>query len=169
MNLYKLSSIPSNEKVLFDTNIFVYSALDHPKYGESCTEAFQRVESKELKGYVPTIVLNELLHRLMIAEVIRKKLARNTGEVLELLKHDRSIIPSLNTCWEELDRIFAAGFMVLEDRSNIFRKAISISREYSLLSSDAYIASFARVYGITNIATNDGDFERVEWLKVWKP
>ena len=44
-----------------------------------------------------------------------------------------------------------------------------ISRGYSLLSSDAYIASFAKRYGITNIATNDSDFERVEWLKVWKP
>ena len=169
MNFYKLSSFPSNAKVLFDTNIFVYSALDHPEYGESCTQAFQRVESKEIKGYVPTIVLNELLHRLMIAEVIKKELARNTREVLDLLKHDKSIISSLNICWEELDKIFASGFIVLEDMSNIFREAISISREYSLLSSDAYIASFARVYGITNIATNDGDFERVEWLKVWKP
>ena len=82
MNFYKLSSIPSNAKVLFDTNIFVYSALDHQEYGESCTQAFQRVESKEIKGYVPTIVLNELLHRLMIAEVIKKELARNTREVL---------------------------------------------------------------------------------------
>ena len=99
MNSYKLSSIPSNAKVLFDTNIFVYSALDHPKYGESCTQAFQRVESMEIKGYVPTIVLNELLHRLMIAEVIKKELARNTREVLKLLKHDISIIPSLNICW----------------------------------------------------------------------
>jgi predicted nucleic acid-binding protein len=24
-------------------------------------------------------------------------------------------------------------------------------------------------YGITNIATNDPDFERVDWLTVWKP
>jgi len=169
MNLYKLSSIPSNEKVLFDTNIFVYSALDHPKYGESCTEAFQRVESKEIKGYVPTIVLNELLHRLMIAEVIKKELARNTRKVLDLLKHDKSVILSLNICWEELDKIFASEFIVLEDMSNIFRDAITISREYSLLSSDAYIASFAKRYGITNIATNDSDFEQVEWTKVWKP
>jgi predicted nucleic acid-binding protein len=169
MNFYKLSSIPSNAKVLFDTNIFVYSALDHPEYGESCTQAFQRVESKEIKGYVPTIVLNELLHRLMIAEVIKKELARNTREVLELLKHDKSIIPSLNICWEELDKVFASEFIVLEDMSNIFREAISISREYSLLSSDAYIASFAKRSGITNIATNDSDFERVKWIKVWKP
>ena len=36
--------------------------------------------------------------------------------------------------------------MVLEDRSNIFREAIKISKKYSLLSSDAYIASFAKVY-----------------------
>lgn len=105
----------------------------------------------------------------MIAEVIKKELARNTREVLELLKHDKSIIPSLNICWEELDKIFASEFTVLEDMSNIFRETISISREYSLLSSDAYIASFAKVYGITNIATNDPDFERVDGLKVWKP
>ena len=169
MNSYKLSSIPSNAKVVFDTNIFVYSALDHPKYGESCTQAFQRVESMEIKGYVPTIVLNELLHRLMIAEVIKKELARNTREVLKLLKHDISIIPSLNICWGELDKIFASEFTVLMDMSYIFREAISISREYSLLSSDAYIASFAKSYGIMNIATNDPDFERVEWIKVWKP
>jgi predicted nucleic acid-binding protein len=169
MNLYKLSSIPSNAKVLFDTNIFVYSALDHPKYGDSCTQAFQRVETMEIKGYVPTIVLNELLHRLMIAEVIKKELARNTREVLKLLKHDPSIIPSLNICWEELDKIFASEFTVLEDMSYIFREAIPISREFSLLSSDAYIASFAKRYRITNIATNDPDFKRVRWIKVWKP
>jgi len=24
-------------------------------------------------------------------------------------------------------------------------------------------------YGITNIATNDPDFERVEWVRIWKP
>jgi hypothetical protein len=24
-------------------------------------------------------------------------------------------------------------------------------------------------YGITNIATNDSDFERVEWVLIWKP
>lgn len=66
-------------------------------------------------------------------------------------------------------RIVTTEFIVLEDMSNIFREVISISREYSLLSSDAYIASFAKRYGITNIATNDSDFERVEWIKVWKP
>jgi predicted nucleic acid-binding protein len=58
---------------------------------------------------------------------------------------------------------------VLEDRSGIFKDILSVSRRYSLLSNDACIASFARTYGIPNIATNDPDFERVDWLTVWKP
>lgn len=169
MNFFKLSSIPSQEKVLFDTNILVYSALDHPLYGESCTQAFHRVETGALEGYVPPIVLTELLHRLMLAEVIKKERARNTREVLELLKEDKSIIPSLTICWDELERLYAAGFTVLEDRSGIFKDALLVSRRYSLFSNDAYIASFARRYGILNIATNDSDFERIDWIKVWKP
>jgi predicted nucleic acid-binding protein len=120
MNFSKLPFIPSQEKVLFDTNIFVYSALDHPLYGESCTLAFHKVESGVLEGYVPPIVLTELLHRLMIAEVIKTERARNTREVLDLLKEDNSIIPSLTICWDELERLYTAGFTVLEDRSGIF-------------------------------------------------
>ena len=169
MNLSRLPLIPSQEKVLFDTNTFIYSALDHPVYGESCTQAFHRVESGVLEGYVPPIVLTELLHRLMIAEVIKKDCARNTKEVLKLLKEDKSIIPSLTICWDALDRVFAAGFVVLEDRSGIFKDILVVSRRYSLLSNDACIASFARAYGISNIATNDPDFECVAWLTVWKP
>ena len=169
MNFSRLPLIPSQERLLFDTNIFVYSALDHPVYGESCSQAFHRVESGVLEGYVPLIVLTELLHRLMLAEVIKKEYARNTRDALELLKEDKSIIPSLTICWDELERIYAAGFIILEDRTGIFKDILLVSRRYSLLSNDACIASFARAYRIPNIATNDPDFERVDWLTVWKP
>lgn len=169
MNLYKMFSIPSGEKVLFDTNIFIYSALDHPRYGDSCTYLIYEVESGEIRGYIPTVVLNELLHRLMIAEVIKSGFARNTKDAIKVLKHDISIIPSLDICWEELDRIFEMRFIILEENPDTFKESILISRRYSLLAKDAYIASFARSYGITNIATNDRDFERAPWLNVWKP
>jgi len=73
-----MKNINPGGKILFDTNIFIYSALDHPKYGNPCTQLIHEVESGKIEGYVPTIVLNELLHRLMIAEVIEKGLAVNT-------------------------------------------------------------------------------------------
>ncbi|MCK4736385.1 MAG: PIN domain-containing protein [Methanophagales archaeon] len=40
---------------------------------------------------------------------------------------------------------------------------------YRLMSNDAIHVATMKQHGITNIATNDPDFERVEWIKVWKP
>jgi len=37
------------------------------------------------------------------------------------------------------------------------------------MATDAMRVSAMKRHGITNIATNDRDFKRVEWLKVWKP
>ncbi|HZK61552.1 MAG TPA: PIN domain-containing protein [Anaerovoracaceae bacterium] len=169
MTLSEVPQIPFGEKVIFDTNIFIYSALGHQRYGNYCTHLIYEVESGEIAGYIPTIVLNELLHRLMIAEVIKKGFARHTKDAINALKHDSSIIPSLDICWEELNRIYEMHFTILEEKPDTFAKSIPISRRYSLLAKDAYIASFAKSYGITNIATNDRDFEHVEWLNVWRP
>ncbi len=38
-----------------------------------------------------------------------------------------------------------------------------------LLPNDAIHVATMKRHGITSIATNDPDFERVGWLKVWKP
>ena len=39
----------------------------------------------------------------------------------------------------------------------------------TLLINDAIHAATCKYYDIKNIATNDSDFERVDFLKVWKP
>lgn len=44
-----------------------------------------------------------------------------------------------------------------------------LMEKYNLLPNDALHLATMKRYGITNIATNDGDFERVPWLNVWKP
>ena len=153
----------------FDTNIFIYSALDHPKYGNPCTQLIHEVESGKIEGYIPTIVLNELLHRLMIAEVIERGFALNTGDAIRILKTDKNTIQSLDICWNEIDRLFDVGFIILKEKINTLAESLIISHRYSLLATDAYIVSFAKSYNIVNIITNDSDFEKVEWLKVWKP
>jgi len=50
-----MTNINPGEKILFDTNVFIYSALDHPKYGNPCTQLIQEVESGKIEGYVPLL------------------------------------------------------------------------------------------------------------------
>jgi len=164
-----MTILNSGEKILFDTNVFIYSALDHSKYGNLCTQQIHEVESGRIEGYVPTIVLNELLHRLMIAEVIERGYAVNTLDAIRILKNDKNTIQSLEICWNEIDRIIEIGFIILKEKINTFADSLFISQKYSLLATDAYIVSFAKSYNIGNILTNDCDFENVEWLKVLRP
>ena len=44
-----------------------------------------------------------------------------------------------------------------------------VNKKYGLLSNDAIHVATMKRQGITNIATNDPDFERVEWINIWKP
>ena len=52
---------------------------------------------------------------------------------------------------------------------SLFPDFIEISKKYWLMATDAFHVATMKRHGITNIATNDPDFERVGWTKVWKP
>jgi predicted nucleic acid-binding protein len=41
--------------------------------------------------------------------------------------------------------------------------------KYNLLSADAIHSVSCKLHGIEHITTNDSDFERVDFLKLWVP
>jgi len=41
----------------------------------------------EIYGFLPTIVMNEVLHRFMIAELIENGIGRNPGDVINKVKN----------------------------------------------------------------------------------
>jgi predicted nucleic acid-binding protein len=43
------------------------------------------------------------------------------------------------------------------------------SKKHWLMATDAFHVATMKKHGITNIATSDPGFERVEWIKVCKP
>lgn len=55
--------------------------------------------------------------------------------------------------------------------ANISPETLQIALSFSskLLFSDAIHAATCKEYKITNIATNDKDFEKLTSFKIWKP
>lgn len=51
----------------------------------------------------------------------------------------------------------------------MFVVVLESMKRYRLMSNDAIHVATMKKRGISAIATNDPDFERVGWLKVWKP
>jgi predicted nucleic acid-binding protein len=167
--LHNLDSLPSDTRAIVDTNIFVYWVTDHPRFGDACEEVMRRVESGEITGIVPGIILNELLHRLMIAETITKGHAGNVQDALKVLKEHPAIIKDLSIAWNIFDTLPRMGFEILEDERGISSLTYFFSRELSLMAKDAAIVSYAHTHKISHLITNDQDFHRVPWLTCWQP
>lgn len=164
----KFGDLPSGTRVYIDTNIFLYSAFKHPVFGDDCREFFIRVDEGEMTGCVSDFVLNEVFHKLMIAEVV-KKFKKAAKEAVTYIKRNPEVISNLEVVWREMDIIESSNIIILEDKFSLFPDFVEISRIYNLMATDAMHVSVIKKHGITNIATNDRDFERIEWLNVWKP
>ncbi|KAB2947774.1 MAG: PIN domain protein [Candidatus Methanoperedens nitroreducens] len=77
-------------------------------------------------------------------------------------------IYELTTCWDALNKILSMNITVLDTPMD-FNLVMNICREYKLLTRDALHVSVMRTHGITQIATNDGDFKKVPEISVLTP
>ena len=165
----ELASIPDGTKVIIDTNIILYTALNHPAFQQSCTDFLIRVEREEIHGFIPSVVIQEITHHFIISELIEKGYGKSVTDCIAHYKRDPLIMNELSKTWTEIQRLFKINCTILYDNPEMVRDSIPISRNFQLFAKDAYIASSAQFYKISHIASNDKDFSRVPWVSVWKP
>ncbi|MBN1455878.1 MAG: type II toxin-antitoxin system VapC family toxin [Methanomicrobia archaeon] len=159
--------IKSGAGIYVDANIHLYSAFKHPVYGASCRDLLIRIDEGDVYGYTSDFVLDEVLHKLMIAEVA-KNYTKSAREAIVYIKKNPEVISQLEVVWAERDLLEHSHLVVLENRS-LFPDFVKISKSYNLMVTDAVHVAIMSRHGLTNIATNDPDFERVAGLTVWKP
>ena len=165
----ELASIPDGTKVIIDTNIILYTALNHPAFQQSCTAFLIRVEREEIQGFIPSVVIQEITHHFIISELMEKGYGKSVTDCIAHYKRDPLIMNELSKTWTEICRLFKINCTILYDNPEIVKNSIAISRNFQLFTKDAYIASSAQFYKISHIASNDKDFSRVPCLSVWRP
>jgi len=160
----KLSRVPEGTEIYVDANILLFSAFKHPKYGEICKNFLNRMEKYACTS---DFTLNEVFHKLMLAE-ISKKFDIKPKDAVALIKKNPKVISELRTIWEEMELINESEIRMITVEK-LFPDFTVTSRIHNLMATDAMIVEIMKRNGLKDIATNDSDFERVEWIKVWKP
>ena len=79
-----LDKIASGENVFIDSNIFIYHFTG---VSDRCSDFLNRCEQKDLIAITSTNLLLEVLHRLMMIEVVNKKLITPPNIVKKLQKN----------------------------------------------------------------------------------
>lgn len=164
-----LGSLSQGSKIFIDANIFLYSIFGHPTLMPQCKEFLLKVENSAYESVTSTLVLNEVMHKLMLAEVAKIKRLSSERDALRLIKEQPEIVSSLSMAWRNYADIKKYPIAILSIDEKVMDAAIEISKKHGLLISDSVHVAVMNSNGIINIISNDGDFKRVKGIKVWSP
>jgi predicted nucleic acid-binding protein len=164
----ELKDIPNGSKVFIDASIFLTVALKRPKrYVKACREFLVKVEKNEVEAFLSNLVLDEILYKLIQAEVA-KRYGIKLREVSDYVKRNPTCISQLSECWRALEAVMRLGVTVLAMPAD-FNEVAQTCRSYNLLTRDALHIATMRSHGLGILASTDSDFKRVPWIKLYQP
>ncbi len=159
---------PPGIAVFIDANSLIYHFTNDPSYGAACTQLVKRVELQQLQGFTSAHVLADVAHRLMTLEAIKLLNWRQAGVAARLRKHHVEI-PQLMVYRQAIARIPVLGIQVLPLTRLLVETGTRLSQQYELLTGDALVVAIMQTHGLTNLASNDTDFDRVPGLSRYAP
>lgn len=164
-NSVDIKLLPANTPILIDANIFIYHFA---KVSDECKTLLHRIEKREVLGFVTTSILAEVLHRRMLAEAVDKGLV-TASKVLQKLKTKPDIISQLTDYIVDIRAILQLPLNLISATSEDIEQSHGLRQTYGLFVNDSINLACALRVGVSQIATHDTDFDRVDRIKVWKP
>jgi predicted nucleic acid-binding protein len=162
------NDLAANDAVFIDANTLVFHFSVHPVLSPPCSDLLERIERQELKGYTSSHVLSDVAHRLMTLEAAGRFGWPHAG-IAQRLKRHIAEIPKLSRYRQAIDEVKLFGIQVLPTDGGQVSLAADVSRQHSLLGSDALIVVVMRTHGLTNLASHDADFDRVPGITRYAP
>ncbi len=163
--ILSLSDISARSKVFIDANIFIYHFTG---VSNQCSDFLRRCEIKEIKAYSSVNVLMEVLHRLMMVEVVRKSLLKPPNLVKKLQKNPQ-IIKRLDEYFIYTKKIVDMGMGIITLGQKTFTESQYFRKNYGLLVNDSLILSAMKEKKIKILVSNDNAFLSVGTIDVFQP
>lgn len=160
-----LEEIPAKSEVFIDSNIFIYHFLD---LSDACSNLLEMSERREIRAYTSTVVLGEVLHRLMLSEAVAKYKIK-PYQAVRYLKDHPEIVSSLEMCEIAVEEMPEFNVEILPIENYAIFESRNLREQYGLMTNDSLNLYAMKTRGLKIIATNDRDFEIVKDIDVWKP
>ncbi len=160
-----LSEIPQGEMVVLDANIVIYSVRN---VSRQCRQIFRRCAEQDLSCIMSSQQIAEVMHRLMIAEALDNKWISGSNPARKLSeKPDR--IKALHRYDQALRDLFGIGIILQPALREDFMLALSIQRQFGLMTNDALLVACAQRIRCRSIASSDKRLRSVRDIVVYEP
>jgi len=164
MPLERIENLPAGTHLFLDANTFIYAFLGH---SSQCRNVLGHCASEQVFGITILEVINEVTHRLMVAEALGTGVIKR--DRVRDLRGKRREIAKLTEYWAQTSAIFGLNILVLpSDEARLYR-AQSVRSRYGLLTNDSLISAAMEENAVDSLATRDSDFDHISDIKIYKP
>lgn len=164
-----LSDIEDKTTVFIDANIFVYHFTANSRFNPSCTNFLERVEKGDIRGIISASIVLEVTHRIMIEEAALAFPDIKPKDFVKYLKNHPEIVKNLELNQKIPSKITMLNIEIIPLDMGIIERSQKIKTEYGSLSNDAVILQIMKELNISLLASNDSDFDGVDFITVYKP
>ena len=164
-----LSDIEDGSSIFVDANIFIYHFSQKSKFNLASTNFLERIEKREITGVTSTSVVQEATHRMMIMEAATILVGIKAKDFVNYLKAHPDIVKKLVKHHRIPERIASFNLEIISPDINIIERSQQMKRRFGFLSNDALSLQIMEEIEINNLASNDSDFDRVNFIKLYKP
>ena len=162
------ADLARGDSVFVDANIFTYHFQPHGRWGAACTLLLQQIEQQQVVGYTSSDVISEVSHRLMTIEA-HKSLGWQLIGIGNRLRTNPAEVRKLTLFRTSVEKLLQGKIQVLPVTSADLAVAIGLCQQRALLANDGLMVAVMQAYGLTNIASNDDDFDRVPGITRYAP
>jgi predicted nucleic acid-binding protein len=126
-----------------------------------------RVERQVVQGYTSTALVAEAVHKIMLAEAVQQYSLPDKGIVTRLKEKPEQVKGLTHMpVTEDFEKMNISIEVVTAD---LIKEAERLFAQHGLLTNDSITLALMKRLGLTDLATNDDDFDDVSWVTVWKP
>lgn len=167
--LNNLNDFDSSDGIFVDTNIFLHHAFSA---NPNSIAFLKRAETRSLRLYTSTLVLEEMICKLMMqssSNFLDRVTADRVKQFLQDEENRQKIMESVGKYLEYIRTLQSICLQVLDFLEKDMRDAVKMISLYGLMPADAaHVAVIARK-GIKHLATSDRDFTVVGDITIWSP
>lgn len=160
-----LLSIPQEQTVILDANIFIYA---NHRASDQCIKLLERCAKNEIYGIITTHTLAEVMHVLMLAEARDIGLIKSSNPAKQLAQNPKKV-KALNRYEQLIRDLLGIGLQLESLQREDFLTAMSLQHQYGLLTNDALFLAAASRLRVTNIVSADEQFKEIKGFMLYSP
>jgi predicted nucleic acid-binding protein len=162
------ADLQAGDSLFIDANTLVYHCTLDPVHGAACTNLLAQIGRGVITGFTSTHMLSEVAHRLMALEASKLLVRPQTGMACYLKRHPAEI-QRLSGFRQAMEDFATSSLRILTISAPLIVTAAILSQQMGLLTNDALVVAIMQAHGLTKLASNDGDFDRVPGLTRYAP